>query len=303
MPELPEVETIKRGLESEIISKTIVDIDVIHAKTVLADFDILQSYGVGASVDNLWRRGKVLGIDLNTGYSFLIHLKMTGQLIYSYDDKAVDDYGQKYNKDSRISGGHPSKSMIGSLPDSSTRVVVYFSDDSQLYFNDQRKFGWIKMTPKSQIDSDPLLKSMGTEPLSVDFTFEEFRSKIGHRRSPVKAALLDQHNMAGIGNIYADESLHLAKIHPLTKPLDLSEAELIRLHQAIIKILSSGIEHGGTTLRDYINHEGESGDYLVVARVFDRQGENCPVCISKIEKIKVAGRGTHYCPSCQIPKS
>ena len=295
------METIKTGLESELLSKTIVGIDVMNAKTMLADLDTVESYGVGASVNSLWRRGKVLGIDLNTGYSFLIHLKMTGQLIYSYNSEASDEY--EFNEDSRISGGHPTKSMVGLLPDSSTRAVMAFDDGSRLYFNDQRKFGWIKLVATSQTGSDPLLKTMGVEPLSPDFTLEELQSKIGHRRSPIKATLLDQHNVAGIGNIYADESLHLAQMHPLTKPSDLNQEEFSRLHRAIVEILSSGIEHGGTTLRDYINHQGESGDYLVVARVFDRQGDSCLVCGATIEKIKVAGRGTHYCPNCQKLKN
>lgn len=299
MPELPEVETIKQGLESELLSKTVHGVDIINSQSMPVERKLVESRVVGGRVNNLWRRGKVMGIDLDTGYSLLIHLKMTGQLIYNYKPR---DATQGITQKARIAGGHPTKSIISQLPDSSTRVIIGFNDGSQLYFNDQRKFGWIKLVTTEHIVEEPLLKTMGAEPLSPEFTLKELRRKISHRRSPVKATLLDQHNIAGIGNIYADESLHLANIHPLTHSRDLNAEELRRLHQAIRTIISSGIEHGGTTLRDYINHQGEKGDYLAVARVFGREGEACPVCGGVIEKIKVAGRGTHLCPRCQIYK-
>jgi formamidopyrimidine-DNA glycosylase len=190
--------------------------------------------------------------------------------------------------------------MAADLPDKSTRAVFSFGSGDKLFFNDQRKFGWIKVVDTQQVSKDPLLNRMGPEPLSKDFTLSVFQRELtAHARAPIKPVILDQSTVAGVGNIYADESLHLAKIHPGRLAGSLTLAEAKRLHAAIREIISLGIKHGGTSFTHYVNALGGKGDYMAHARVFRRQGESCPVCGAIIHKIRLAGRGTHFCPRCQ----
>jgi formamidopyrimidine-DNA glycosylase len=288
MPELPEVETIRRGLELGLTSQKISGVEVLWAKSFPAPPDLIQQIVVGATVKHLGRRAKVLMIELDNGYSMLFHLKMTGQMVLEKAD------GE------RFAGGHPTKSMRDSLPDSSTKVIFSLESGDRLYFNDFRKFGWVKLVPTNEIDQDTLVARLGPEPLSDDFTLAGFRQQLErHKRSPIKPTILDQSTVSGVGNIYADESLHLAKIHPLRLAGSLTPAESKRLYEAIKTIIALGIEHGGTSFAVYVNALGGKGDYLDHARVFRRQGQPCPVCGTTIVKIRVAGRGTHFCPVCQ----
>ncbi len=239
-------------------------------------------------ITKIGRKGKVLIIELDTGYSLLFHLKMTGQMVL------VKSGGERY------AAGHPTKSMADQLPDKSTKVIFRFSDGSILYFNDQRVFGWVKLVSNPDVLRDSLIARLGPEPLTEAFELVPF-SVILKRRSgsPVKGVILDQSTVAGVGNIYADESLHLAKIHPARLAGSLSKVEVQRLYEAIKAIIALGVEHGGTSFTSYVNALGGKGDYLQNARVFRRQGLTCPVCQSVIIKTRVAGRGTHLCPQCQ----
>jgi formamidopyrimidine-DNA glycosylase len=293
MPELPEVETIRRGLELGLTSQTIASVEVLWSKSFPAPPDLIQQIVVGATVRHLGRRAKVLMIELDNGYSMLFHLKMTGQMVLEKAD------GE------RFAGGHPTKSMRDALPDSSTKVIFGLESGDRLYFNDFRKFGWVKLVPTAEIGDDPLVARLGPEPLSDDFTLAGFREQLQrHKRSAIKPTILDQSTVSGVGNIYADESLHLAKIHPLRLAGSLMPAESKRLYEAIKIIIALGIEHGGTSFAVYVNALGGKGDYLDHARVFRRQGQPCPVCGTIIQKIRVAGRGTHFCPKCQkAPRS
>ncbi len=286
MPELPEVETIRLGLEPRLVGQTIAAVDLLWSKT-LSKSEVLNKI-VGQRVVSLERRAKVLIMELSNGQSLLFHLKMTGQMVL------VLASGERY------AGGHPSSSMAGDLPDKSTRVVFRFRDGDVLYFNDQRKFGWVKLTPADEVLSDSLVGRLGPEPLSPDFTLAGFKVELRrHPRAPIKSVILDQSTVAGVGNIYADESLHLAKLHPARLAGGLAPAEIKRLYGAIKAILADGVAHGGTSFAHYVNALGGKGDYLAHARVFRRQGQPCPVCGTIIEKIRVAGRGTHICPKCQ----
>jgi formamidopyrimidine-DNA glycosylase len=288
MPELPEVETIRRGLELGLTGQKISAVEVLWAKSFPAPPDLIQQIVVGSTVKHLGRRAKVLMVELDNHYSLLFHLKMTGQMVLEKAD------GE------RFAGGHPTKSMQDSLPDSSTKVIFSLTSGDRLYFNDFRKFGWIKLVPTNEIEQDPLVARLGPEPLSNDFTLEGLRRQLArHKGSAVKPTILDQSTVSGIGNIYADESLHLAKIHPLRLAGSLTPAESKRLYEAIKVIIALGIEHGGTSFAVYVNALGGKGDYLDHARVFRRQGQPCPVCGTTIVKIRVAGRGTHFCPKCQ----
>jgi formamidopyrimidine-DNA glycosylase len=286
MPELPEVETVRRGLEKLIIGKTIKKVSHDNEKSFPNDPAIVSEFMVGANVLSVSRRAKVLLIELSSAYTLMIHLKMTGQLVY---------VGKK-----RFGAGHPNDSLVGALPDKSTRVTVTFDDDSKLYFNDQRKFGWMKVLPTVLVMEEPFMAKVGPEPLELEFTDKVFISRIRRRaNTSIKAALLDQTVLAGVGNIYADESLWGAKVHPATLVNNLSDAHLKLLHKELLYVLRLAIEKGGSTDRNYVNAEGKRGSYIDFARVFRREKLPCPRCQTTINKSRVAGRGTHTCPKCQ----
>jgi formamidopyrimidine-DNA glycosylase len=288
VPEGPEVETIRRGLELSIVGQKIAAVDVLWAKSLPAGDDLVNQVVAGAKIAHIGRRAKVLLIELDNEYTLMFHLKMTGQVVLMKVD------GERY------AGGHPSESMKKKLPDSSTRVVFTFASGDKLYFNDQRKFGWIKLTPTAEVELDPLVARLGPEVLSEEFTPVYLAGELlRHKGAPVKAVILDQSTAGGIGNIYADESLHLAKIHPARTGGSLKPGEVKRLHMAMQDIMAAGIEHGGTSFAHYVNSLGGTGDYLEHARVFRREGQACEVCGTIIEKIRVVGRGTHVCPKCQ----
>jgi formamidopyrimidine-DNA glycosylase len=288
MPEGPEVETIRRGLELGIVGQTIASVQVLWEKTFPEGATSLERHLSGVMVAHVARRGKVLIWELANGYALLFHLKMTGQVVLTKAD------GERY------AGGHPSESMRGRLPDRSTRVVVSFASGDQLFFNDQRKFGWIKLVPLEQVDQDGLVGRLGPEALAAEFSVAYLQGQLArHPRAVIKAVILDQSVVAGVGNIYADEALHLAKIHPARLAGSLNTSEVRRLQLAVRDIITAGIEHGGTSFAHYVNSLGGKGDYLQHARVFRRQGQPCPVCATVVVKLRVAGRGTHVCPKCQ----
>ncbi|HEX6462404.1 MAG TPA: bifunctional DNA-formamidopyrimidine glycosylase/DNA-(apurinic or apyrimidinic site) lyase [Candidatus Saccharimonadales bacterium] len=287
MPELPEVETVKRGLEALVVGKTIANVVHDNQKSFPNAEPDVQLFLIGAHITAVRRRAKVLLIDLGNDYSLMIHLKMTGQLVY------VDD-------NARFGAGHPTDSLIHQLPDKSTRVTFTFSDNSHLFFNDQRKFGWVRLLPTVEIPNIDFMQKVGPEPLSDDFTTQIFIQRIRRRAgTSIKAALLDQTILAGIGNIYADESLWGAKIHPATLVSRVSDVALKKLFNEIRTVLLLAIEKGGSTDRNYVNAEGKKGSYISFARVFRREGQPCPRCSTIIIKTRVAGRGTHLCPTCQ----
>jgi formamidopyrimidine-DNA glycosylase len=289
MPEGPEVETIRRGLEASIVGQTVAGVNLLWERSFAAPIAMADQAVAGSKILHVSRRAKVLLIDLDSGYTMLFHLKMTGQMVLVKPD------GERY------AGGHPSQSMSATLPDTSTRVVFTFASGDTLFFNDQRKFGWIKLVPTTEVDLDPLLARLGPEVLSAQFTAQYLGGQLArHKGAPVKAIILDQSTAAGIGNIYADESLHLAQIHPERLGGSLSAAEVGRLRMAMRDIMTAGIAHGGTSFAHYVNSLGGTGDYLEHARVFRREGQACAECGTMIEKIRVAGRGTHVCPTCQV---
>ena len=292
MPELPEVETIRRGLEQAIVGLKFTQVESLHPKSLQAPMARVNEQLINSTILSLDRYGKVLVINLSSGYSLLFHLKMTGQVVLAHPSGK------------RSAGGHPTKSMAEKLPDNSTKVIFDLSDGSKLYFNDQRIFGWIRLVPTEEIVRDALIARMGPEPLTEAFELQKFAAILARRpKSPIKAVILDQSTVAGVGNIYADESLHLAQINPATPAANLKPAQVKRLYEAIKAIISLGVEHGGTSFTNYVNALGGVGDYLHHARVFRRQGLDCPVCGTEIIKTRVAGRGTHYCPKCQpLPK-
>ena len=314
MPELPEVETVKRGLNKLIIGRKIAAVKSDNPKSFPnAPADVSQ-FLINSTVTEVRRRAKVLMIDLSTDYTLVIHLKMTGQLVFvgntdanttipserSSDAKNSSRNGKQDNDELRFGAGHPNDSLINALPDKSTRVTFDFNDGSRLYFNDQRKFGWVRLIPTPEVPNIDFMKKVGPEPLESDFTAKQFAERFKRRaRTTIKAALLDQTVIAGVGNIYADESLWGANIHPSRLVESITGAEFKRLYTEVRAVMNLSIEKGGSTNRNYVNAEGKKGSYMDFARVFRREGLPCPRCGTTIIKIKVAGRGTHICPHCQ----
>lgn len=286
VPELPEVETVRRGLQELIVGRKVATVTHDTPKSFPnAEQDVMQFLRM-AVVTAIRRRAKVLLIDLSTAYTLVVHLKMTGQLVY---------VGKV-----RFGAGHPSDSLINHLPDKSTRVVVSFTDGSRLFFNDQRKFGWMRLLPTLEVPNIDFMKKVGPEPLEADFTAEQFAERFVRRaNTSIKAALLDQSVVAGVGNIYADESLWGAKIHPKRLVKTITAAEFEQLYHELRLVMNLAIEKGGSSNHTYINAEGKKGSYMDFARVFRREGQKCPRCGTTIIKFKAAGRGTHICPECQ----
>jgi len=287
VPELPEVETVRRGLSELIISKVITGASNDTPKSFPNTIEDVRHFLEGSKVTDIRRRAKVLIIDLSTEYSLVVHLKMTGQLVF-------------VSKNARFGAGHPNDSLVNALPDKSTRVTITFEDGSRLFFNDQRKFGWVRLMPTAEIVNLPFMQKVGPEPLELDFTADQFADRFTRRKKTnIKAAILDQSVVAGVGNIYADESLWGAKIHPKRLVETITVAEFRDLYTDLREVMNLSIEKGGSSNRNYVNAEGKRGSYMDFARVFRREGLPCPRCGTTIEKLRVAGRGTHICPHCQ----
>jgi formamidopyrimidine-DNA glycosylase len=287
MPELPEVETVRRGLHDLVIGRTIASVWHDNPKSFPnAEHDVAV-FLIGADIIDVRRRAKVLLVDLSTNYTLVIHLKMTGQLVF-------------VAKDIRFGAGHPSDSLVNTLPDKSTHVSLEFSDGSHLYFNDQRKFGWVKLIPTLEVPDIDFMKKVGPEPLEADFTAAQFAERFTRRaKTSIKAALLDQTVIAGVGNIYADESLWGARIHPKRLVRTITKKEFEDLYTDLREVMNLAIAKGGSSNHTYINAEGKKGSYMDFARVFRREGLECPRCGTTIIKFRAAGRGTHVCPLCQ----
>ena len=288
MPELPEVETVRRGLDKLIVGKKVKNAYAIDSpKSFPNTATDVAEFMVGSGVQSVRRRAKVLLIDLTSDYTLVVHLKMTGQLVYVGSD--------------RWGGGHPDDNFVNELPSKMTRAVIEFDDGSNLYFNDQRKFGWVKLFPSLEVPNINFMQKVGPEPLEDGFTAKEFIPRMRRRNNTtVKAAILDQAVLAGVGNIYADESLWGAKIHPATRVKNVTDKELSKLLEQIKFVMNLSLEQGGSTDRNYVDAEGKKGNYLKFANVFRREGQACTRCGTEIIKTRVAGRGTHVCLSCQV---
>jgi formamidopyrimidine-DNA glycosylase len=286
MPELPEVETVRRGLEKLIVGRTILNVKILNGKSFpIARTELIKNV-VNTKIVAARRRGKVLIIDLENGFSLAIHLKMTGQIVV----RGKEDFA----------AGHPTDSFMAKLPDKSTRVIFNLDSGSHIFFNDQRKFGWMKLMPTSEVNDMPFLAKMGPEPWDKEVCEKFIKNVRRHQSSMIKPAILDQSVMAGIGNIYADESLWLAKVHPQTRVRDLTDSKLRKICASAGEIMQKSIDSGGSTMQNYVKADGTRGDYLEkFANVFNRDDQPCLRCGTTIIKIKVAGRGTHLCPKCQ----
>jgi len=269
MPELPEVETIAQDLQALILDKEIVSVSVEWERIIFCPTpDEFRRHLVGKRIVSISRRGKYLVTQLSDGNYLLVHLRMTGQLLTSPPAK----------KDRKH-----------------VHVVFEFVDGTSLYYADLRKFGRFYLVS----DTQALLGGLGPEPLSPSFSADELHKRLSKRKRKIKPLLLDQHFIAGLGNIYVDESLHRAGIHPLRRASELSREESVCLYDSIVAILSAAITSRGTTLRDYRDAKGNLGSHQEHLQVFHKTGEPCPRCGHPIERLVVAQRGTYICPACQ----
>ncbi|OGY45944.1 MAG: DNA-formamidopyrimidine glycosylase [Candidatus Buchananbacteria bacterium RIFCSPHIGHO2_02_FULL_38_8] len=287
MPELPEVETLRTELNRAVKGKTIKTVLVKVPKMVKpltpAKF---QQQIKNKKILDVSRRAKILILKLTSDLFLTIHPKLTGQLIF------------QPKKGRAVIGGHPQKGGTENLPNKFTHAIFQFSDGSKLFFNDLRKFGWMRLADKQQVDK--LISEFGPEPLSRDFNlgkFTEIIKKYPNRN--VKQILMDQTLIAGVGNIYADESLFCAGILPTRLSKKIKTDEVKKLYQCIIKILKFAIAKKGTSANTYIQLDGKPGGMEPYLKVYGRNKEKCKKCGNPIQKIQLNGRGTHFCKSCQ----
>ncbi len=292
MPELPEVETVRRDLNKVLTGLKIKDITIEAPKMVSPGAITFKKRLLGQEIVKLERRGKLIIVVLGTPDLFLLlHLKMTGQLIYVSSKKIV-------------AGGHNEQPLsqvalaISSLPNKHTRVFFTFNDGSRLFFNDLRKFGYLKLASQKELDQ-VIAKNYGPEPLSKDFKQENFSQQLKKRQRNIKAVLLDQKIVAGLGNIYVDEALFRSGILPDRSASSLKPAEVKRLYEAIPPLLRQSLKYRGTTFRNYVDSRGQKGNFSAHLEVYGRGGEKCLKCGHILIKDKVAARGTVYCPKCQ----
>lgn len=312
MPELPEIEILARGLRKTIVGKTIQAINVLEKKQFSAKGgsasgrkgtpNQIKKYVTGATVTSISRRAKWLVIDLSTNYHFVIHLKMTGQLLYQESTGRVRRSASRTgSSDAVFLGGHSMSGPEPKYPNSHTRVIFEFNDKSLLFFQDMRKFGYVELYSNLELEEYFDTKKLGKEPIANDYTFKYFETQLKRRtNTTIKAALLDQSTMAGIGNIYADDSLFMSKINPSRKVHTLTTQEQRVLFKNTTKVLQQAIGAGGTSFSHYHQLDGTLGQYWKKRKVYQRTGEPCIRCKTPIEKTRVAGRGTHYCPTCQV---
>jgi formamidopyrimidine-DNA glycosylase len=271
MPELPEVETVVRGLRARIKGLVIDDVRVrsphVLRETSKADLRALR----GKAVRGVRRRGKLILVDCEGGWTIVFHLKMTGQFVFYRE---------------------------GARPDKHAHVLFSFRNQPRrLAFRDVRKFGFMSLQWTDGLGRGPLLAALGPEPLRV--SLPALRSVLARRKARLKGLLLDQSVLAGIGNIYADEILFESRLHPLRRAGDLAPAEVSRLHAAMRNILGRAVRLGGTTIRDFADCDGVEGEFQVELKAYGRTDEPCPRCGRPIERIRLGQRSTHFCPSCQ----
>jgi len=275
MPELPEVETIKNQLSHLVVGKKIASIKILLPKIIKLSVNKFKKAIIGAKIKKVNRRAKILVIELNNGWTILVHLKMTGQLIFVATQPVIK------NKH--------------------THIVFCFTNGAQLLFNDLRQFGYVKLIKTAELNNLFLKDGVGPEPLESNFTLVDFRAILARKpRARIKQFLMDQKNLAGIGNIYADEILFFAGVHPLRQSKSLKEINIKKIFKGIKEILRLAIKLRGTSSSDYIDAFGQPGRFDVRLRVYGRKGKKCVKCKEMIKKIKIGGRSASFCPVCQI---
>lgn len=284
MPELPEVQTVVNHLAKEICGRTFYDCWTASGKMVSRNF---KTELVNRKILTVSRRAKMIVVKLSDEKYLLVHLKMTGQLIFVGRKKIAG-------------GGHPIFSAAFNLarPNKFTRIILNFKDGSRLLFHDIRKFGWMKIVTGNQYSA--ISNKYGVEPLAAEFTLKKFKEILARRPNlKIKQLLMTQELIAGIGNIYADESLFGAKIKPARPAKTLTNGEVGGLHRLIVKKLKEAIKLGGTSINTFVSSSGQRGEFVNKLKVYGRGGEKCRRCQAILKKTKIAGRGTVFCDECQ----
>lgn len=280
MPELPEVETLKLGLTKYLVGHKILDVDILHPKILVGDKALI----IGSKIKDIKRVGKGLIIGLDNDYSLAIHVKLTGQLIY---------------RDSKTAKIPVSALKVGTIPNKFTHLIFQLDQDAKLYYNDQRRFGWIKVVKSSEVMNMPFFKDMGPEPFK-ELNEEGFEEIVSKSKTVIKSLLMDQKKIGGIGNIYANDGLFLARIDPKRKANSLSKAEIKKLYNSLLKVLQKGLDSGGASELTFVNILGQDGRYQKHTLVYGKRGKPCPnKCGSTLKFIRINGRGTYYCENCQ----
>ena len=286
MPELPEVETIKLGLQKYLVGYKILNLEIKDRKL----FEGEAGNVIGARITGIRRFGKGLIIDLDNDYSVAIHVKLTGQLVFR----------GKNTKNLPVA-----KPITSVLPNKFTRAIFYLDKDSFLYFNDVRRFAWMKILRTEEVKNLPFFKELGPEPpvaasIGVQpLTLELFSKIINSSNSSIKVLLMDQKKIGGIGNIYANDALFDAGISPKRPAKSLSKEEIKTLYNSLIKVLKRGLKYHGASDMNFVDILGQAGEYQQHFLVYRRKGQRCKRCTGIIKKIKLAGRGTYYCTQCQ----
>lgn len=272
MPELPEVENIRLTLERTVLGKTIKDIRIFWSASIITwkDSDFYTQVK-GKKFESIDRRGKYLLVNLSQGWTLIIHFRMTGRLVFYPGAKEPDKHTH----------------------------VIFDLEDGELHYSDIRKFGRIQLVPTKRITEVSSLAKLGPELLQEGFAFDQFGNRLSRKKTSIKAALLDQRVVAGLGNIYVDESLFRAGILPERGTQTLKVSEIILLHDAVQEVLRQGIEAGGTSFRDYRDADGNRGSFQESLMVYGRGGLECKLCGQILEKKKIAGRATVFCTNCQ----
>ncbi|MHB1419687.1 MAG: DNA-formamidopyrimidine glycosylase [Bacillota bacterium] len=274
MPELPEVETVKRTLEPCLCGKTIHKVTVRMPKIIrVPAVEQFEALLAGKEFLGIDRRGKYLLFTLTEGFLLIIHLRMTGRLLYVRNDAPMEKH---------------------------THVMFFLEGNHDLRYVDQRQFGWMYLVRQDELDQVGGLARLGPEPLDLELTVDNFTAMLAPKNRKLKMLLLDQTFLAGIGNIYADEILHAARLNPLRVANSLSPEEIERLYRSVREVLTAGIRNRGTTIRDYVDGEGQIGNNQHYLEVYGREGLPCHCCGLPVTRIRLGGRGTYHCSRCQI---
>ncbi|HEY7414725.1 MAG TPA: DNA-formamidopyrimidine glycosylase [Ktedonobacteraceae bacterium] len=303
MPELPEVEYTARQLQTHIVSATIRDVDIFWARTIgYPSPEDFRAEIAGRRIERVRRRGKFLLLDLSGDVFLTVHRRMTGNFLLLPPGWEIDCGLRETDSvawDTRGPSFIPSDNSENSYSHELRycRVCFNFADRRRLLYTDPRKFGRIELWAAAR--EGEVFADLGPEPLESSFTVEQLAGGLARHRTSIKAALLDQRVVAGVGNIYADEALFFAGIHPLRRSDSLTAPELCLLHKGIVTVLTLAIEHGGTSFNDYRDVWGEAGDNYNHVHVYQKDGMPCDRCGTTIERIVVAQRSTHFCPNCQ----
>ncbi len=274
MPELPEVETIVRGLREVLCGKTISKV-IIREPMIIGYPEEPEKFRerlLEKKITAMGRRGKYIILDLDSNLQLIIHLRMTGKLLLKMREEEIESH---------------------------THIILRFKEGVDLRFNNVRKFGRMYLIERESPEKAGGFAGLGPEPLSSEFSPEVFQNILKGSSRAIKALLLDQKKIAGLGNIYADEALFRAGIHPARPADELSREEITGLYNSIDQVLKAGIKYSGTSFSDYVNALGETGSFQEKLMVYGRDGEKCPRCSCQISKDRIASRSTHYCPDCQ----